>query len=68
MVSATKTVFFAAVTVVFAIFAMVFVLSTMVFGRFSAAVDFTNLLDTRYQEIVGVDMPGRWFAFSLRTR
>jgi outer membrane receptor protein involved in Fe transport len=38
------------------------------FGRFSAAVDFTNLLDTRYREIVGVDMPGRWFAFSLRTR
>jgi outer membrane cobalamin receptor len=38
------------------------------FGRFAAAVDFTNLFDTRYQEANGVDMPGRWFALSLRTR
>jgi vitamin B12 transporter len=38
------------------------------FGRLVAAVDFTNLFDTRYREITGVDMPGRWFALSLRTR
>jgi iron complex outermembrane receptor protein len=38
------------------------------FGRLAAAVDFTNLLDTRYQEVKGVDMPGRWFALSLRAR
>ncbi len=38
------------------------------FRQFIAAAGFTNLLDSRYQEIVGVDMPGRWFAVSLRTR
>jgi vitamin B12 transporter len=38
------------------------------FRRFSASIDFTNLFDTRYQEIVGVDMPGRWFTLNLRTR
>ncbi len=38
------------------------------FDRFVAAVEYTNLLDRRYQEIAGVDMPGRWLAFSLRTR
>jgi len=31
-----------------------------------AAVDFTNLLDSQYQEILGVNMPGRWFTVSLR--
>jgi outer membrane cobalamin receptor len=35
---------------------------------FAVSLDVTNLLDTRYQEIVGVDMPGRWFALNLRTR
>jgi outer membrane cobalamin receptor len=38
------------------------------FRRFTVGVDFTNLLDIRYQEVIGVDMPGRWFAVSLRTR
>jgi vitamin B12 transporter len=38
------------------------------FYRFAAAIEYTNLLDRRYQEISGVDMPGRWFAFSLSTR
>jgi len=38
------------------------------FGRLSAGFEFTNLLDSRYQEVVGVDMPGRWLMFSIRTR
>jgi outer membrane receptor for ferrienterochelin and colicin len=38
------------------------------FRLFTAGVDFTNLLDSRYQEVTGVDMPGRWFMFSIRTR
>jgi iron complex outermembrane receptor protein len=38
------------------------------FGRFTASVGYTNLLDSRYQEILGVDMPGRWFTAGLRTR
>ncbi len=38
------------------------------FSRFTAAVDFTNLLDSHYQEVIGVNMPGRWFVFTLRTR
>ncbi|MBN2322010.1 MAG: TonB-dependent receptor [Acidobacteria bacterium] len=38
------------------------------FYKFTAALDFTNLLDSRYQEILGVDMPGRWFVVSLRTK
>jgi outer membrane receptor protein involved in Fe transport len=38
------------------------------FYRFTAAVDFTNLFNSRYQEVLGVDMPGRWFVLSLRTR
>jgi vitamin B12 transporter len=38
------------------------------FRHFTVGVDFTNLLDSRYQEVIGVDMPGRWFAVSLRTR
>jgi|WetSurMetagenome_2_1015567.scaffolds.fasta_scaffold11110_2 outer membrane cobalamin receptor len=38
------------------------------FPGFSVSLDFTNLLDTHYQEIVGVNMPGRWFALNLRTR
>jgi iron complex outermembrane receptor protein len=36
--------------------------------RLVAEVSFSNLLDSRYQEVWGVDMPGRWFAFRLRTR
>jgi iron complex outermembrane recepter protein len=35
------------------------------FGRFVPALDFTNLLNTRYQEVLGVNMPGRWFVLSL---
>jgi outer membrane cobalamin receptor len=38
------------------------------FRGFAVAFDFTNLLDTQYQEVVGVDMPGRWFGVSLRVR
>jgi len=38
------------------------------FGTLSAGFEFTNLLDSRYQEVVGVDMPGRWLMFSIRTR
>jgi iron complex outermembrane receptor protein len=38
------------------------------FYRFTAAVDFTNLFNSRYQEVLGVNMPGRWFVLSLRTR
>ncbi len=32
------------------------------------AVDFTNLLNSQYQEIIGVDMPGRWFSVTVRTK
>jgi iron complex outermembrane receptor protein len=38
------------------------------FRHFSAGVDFTNLLNSQYQEVLGVNMPGRWFVFSIRTR
>jgi iron complex outermembrane receptor protein len=38
------------------------------FSRFTAAVDFSNLLNSRYQEVIGVNMPGRWFTLTLRTR
>jgi hypothetical protein len=36
--------------------------------HFIAAVDFTKLFNSRYQEVIGVDMPGRWFGVSLRNR
>jgi outer membrane cobalamin receptor len=38
------------------------------FRRFSASLDFANLLDTQYQGIIGVNMPGRWFVLNLRAR
>jgi iron complex outermembrane receptor protein len=38
------------------------------FYRLSAALEYTNLLDSSYREITGVDMPGRWFYFSLRVK
>jgi outer membrane cobalamin receptor len=38
------------------------------FRKFTAAVDVTNMLDSEYQEVRGVDMPGRWFALTIRTR
>lgn len=38
------------------------------FPRFTLAVEGTNLLDSGYQEIRGVDMPGRWLGISVRTR
>ncbi len=38
------------------------------FPHFTAVLDFTNLLNSRYQEVSGVDMPGRWFVFTVRTR
>ena len=36
--------------------------------KFIIAVDFTNLLNSGYQEIVGVDMPGRWFVLSVSAK
>ena len=38
------------------------------FRKFAAALDLTNMLNSEYQEVIGVDMPGRWFALSFRTR
>jgi hypothetical protein len=38
------------------------------FHQLVASVDFKNLLNSQYQEIRGVDMPGRWFVVGLRTR
>ena len=38
------------------------------FRLFVAGIDFTNLLNSRYQEVAGIDMPGRWFIFTIRTR
>jgi iron complex outermembrane receptor protein len=38
------------------------------FPHIIAGVDFTNLFNSQYQEVRGVDMPGRWFLFNLRTR
>ncbi len=37
-------------------------------GHFIAGIDFTNLLNSRYQEVAGVDMPGRWAILTLRTK
>jgi iron complex outermembrane recepter protein len=36
------------------------------FREFAVVVDFTNLLGSRYQEIAGVDMPGRWITAGLK--
>jgi len=36
------------------------------FHKFTAMMDVTNLLGSRYQEVIGVDMPGRWFIAGLR--
>ncbi len=38
------------------------------FRRFTATLEFSNLLNERYQEVIGVDMPRRWFIISLSTR
>jgi outer membrane cobalamin receptor len=38
------------------------------FHRFIASVDCTNLLNSQYQEVIGVDMPGRWFLVNISTR
>jgi outer membrane receptor for ferrienterochelin and colicin len=38
------------------------------FGRLIAGIDFTNLLNSKYQEVSGVDMPGRWAILTFRTR
>jgi iron complex outermembrane receptor protein len=37
-------------------------------SKFVLAIDFTNLLNSQYQEIIGVDMPGRWFTVTFRTK
>jgi vitamin B12 transporter len=36
------------------------------FHKITAMVDVTNLLNSRYQEVSGVDMPGRWFIAGLQ--
>jgi outer membrane cobalamin receptor len=36
--------------------------------HFVASLDFSNLLNSRYQEVIGVDMPGRWFTLTIRTK
>jgi outer membrane cobalamin receptor len=36
------------------------------FGRATLFVDAANLFDERYQEVVGVAMPGRWMSAGLR--
>jgi iron complex outermembrane receptor protein len=36
------------------------------FSKISLFLEVSNLLDTDYQEIRGVDMPGRWFAVGLQ--
>jgi outer membrane receptor protein involved in Fe transport len=38
------------------------------FGRVDLSIDGTNLLDARYHEVVGVDMPGRWLMIGLGVR
>ncbi|MDR1727669.1 MAG: TonB-dependent receptor [Acidobacteriota bacterium] len=38
------------------------------FHKLVVGIDFANLLDSRYQEIQGVDMPGRWLAVRIGTR
>lgn len=35
------------------------------FGRFTAAFEIKNILNSHYQEISGVDMPGRWFGIRV---
>ena len=37
-------------------------------GHFIAGIDFTNLLNSQYQEVAGVDMPGRWAILTFRTK
>jgi iron complex outermembrane receptor protein len=37
-------------------------------GRAEVYADLANAFDTSYQEIRGVDMPGRWFKMGLRVR
>jgi outer membrane cobalamin receptor len=36
------------------------------FGELELSVDCSNLLNTRYQEVIGIDMPGRWLAVRLK--
>jgi len=36
------------------------------FNGFTASLDFSNLLNARYQEVAGVNMPGRWFILTFR--
>ena len=39
---------------------------TRAFGELELSVEASNLLDRQYQEVRGVDMPGRWARVSLR--
>ena len=36
------------------------------FGSFELSLDCSNLLDTHFQEIRGIDMPGRWLSARLK--
>ncbi|MBP1625353.1 MAG: btuB 2 [Acidobacteria bacterium] len=36
------------------------------FRKLSVSISFANLLDSAYQEIAGVNMPGRWLAVSIQ--
>jgi vitamin B12 transporter len=38
------------------------------FGRLELSVEATNILGAHYEEVSGVDMPGRWLRGSLRVR
>lgn len=38
------------------------------FSKFTASIEFSNLLNERYQEVLGINMPGRWFSMTVRTR
>jgi hypothetical protein len=38
------------------------------FPKLTASLGFTNLLNGAYQEVKGVDMPGRWFVLTIHTR
>jgi outer membrane cobalamin receptor len=39
-----------------------------IFGRLEASVEASNLLNARYQEVRGIDMPGRWLLGSIRVK
>jgi len=36
------------------------------FNEFTISLECSNILDTHYQEVIGVDMPGRWLAVRVK--